>query len=194
MLHAGIARAFSGGVARLAETPGVQLVATSATAADPGKTEGQVAIFSTTADVLEDFSHLTDEVFGPTSTIVRCRTRQELEGIVRGLGGHLTASVHGTPEDLAEHRDLIALLETKVGRIIFNGFGTGIEVCAAMHHGGPYPSTTDAHFTSIGPAGIFRFARPVCYQDFPDAALPEALREGNPLGISRLVDARLTKD
>ncbi len=152
-----------------------------------------MAIFSTSAEAIEEFPHLTEEVFGPTSTIVRCRTQEELEGIVRGLGGHLTASVHGTPEDLAEHRDLIALLETKVGRIIFNGFGTGIEVCAAMHHGGPYPSTTDAHFTSIGPAGIFRFARPVCYQDFPDAALPEALREANPLGISRLVDARLTK-
>jgi alpha-ketoglutaric semialdehyde dehydrogenase len=192
MLHAGIARAFAGGVARLAETPGVEVVATSATHPDPRRTEGQVAIFSTTAAAIEEHPHLTDEVFGPTSTIVRCRTREELEGVVRGLSGHLTASVHGTPEDLAEYAGLIALLETKVGRIIFNGFGTGIEVCAAMHHGGPYPSTTDGHHTSIGPAGIFRFARPVCYQDFPDAALPEALREGNPLGISRLVDSRVT--
>jgi len=194
MLHAGIAKAFAGGVARVAETPGVQVVATSETAADSAKSEGQTAIFSTTAAALDANPHLTEEVFGPTSTIVRCRNRQELEAVVRGLGGHLTASVHGTPEDLAEHRDLIALLETKVGRIIFNGFGTGIEVCAAMHHGGPYPSTTDGHFTSIGPAAIFRFARPVCYQDFPDAALPEALREGNPLGIWRLVDSRLTNE
>jgi 2,5-dioxopentanoate dehydrogenase len=191
MLHAGIARAFAGGVARLTDTPGVQVVATATTAADPRKTEGQVAIFSTSADALEEFPHLTEELFGPASTIVRCRTRQELEAVVRGLSGHLTASVHGTQEDLLEYRDLIALLETKVGRIIFNGFGTGIEVCAAMHHGGPYPSTTDAHFTSIGPAGIFRFARPVCYQDFPDAALPDALREGNPLRIWRLVDGVL---
>jgi NADP-dependent aldehyde dehydrogenase len=192
MLHAGIARTFAGGVSRLAETPGVEIVATSTTAPNPGKTEGQVAIFTTTPDALQEFPHLTEEVFGPTSTIVRCRTRAELEGVVRGLSGHLTASVHGTPEDLVEYRDLIALLETKVGRIIFNGFGTGIEVCAAMHHGGPYPATTDGQFTSIGPAGIYRFARPVCYQDFPDPALPEALREGNPLGIWRLVDTKVT--
>jgi 2,5-dioxopentanoate dehydrogenase len=192
MLHGGIARAFSGGVSRNADTPGVQVVAASQTKADPDKTEGAVTIFATDAQTLEDFPHLTEEVFGPTSTIVRCRTRAELEGVIRGLSGHLTASVHGTPEDLDEYRDLIALLETKVGRIIFNGFGTGIEVCAAMHHGGPYPSTTDAHFTSIGPAGIFRFARPVCYQDFPDAALPEALRDANPLRIWRVVDGQIT--
>jgi alpha-ketoglutaric semialdehyde dehydrogenase len=191
MLHAGIARAYRGGVDRLKDTPGVQVVARSEKDPDAGKTEGQVTIFATTADALEEFPHLTEEVFGPTSTIVRCKTREELKAIVRGLGGHLTASVHGTPEDLTEYRDLLALLETKVGRIIFNGFGTGIEVCAAMHHGGPYPSTTDSHFTSIGPAGIYRFARPVCYQDFPDAALPEALQEGNPLKLWRLVDGRL---
>src|SRR5262249_60123019 len=141
------------------------------------------AMFWPSGDGLGECPHLAEGLFGPSSTIVRCRTRQELEAVVRGLSGHLTASVHGTEEDLLEYRHLIARLETKVGRIIFNGFGTGIEVCAAMHHGGPYPSTTDAHFTSIGPAGIFRFARPLCYQDFPDAALPDALRGGNPLRI-----------
>jgi NADP-dependent aldehyde dehydrogenase len=192
MLHPGIARAFNGGVARLADTPGVEQVATSATPADARKTEGAVAIFATSPDTLDEFPHLTEEVFGPTSTIVRCRTRDELERVVRSLVGHLTASVHGTPEDLVEYRDLIALLETKVGRIIFNGFGTGIEVCAAMHHGGPYPATSDGHFTSIGPAGIYRFARPVCYQDFPDAALPEPLRDANPLRLWRLVDGQVT--
>jgi 2,5-dioxopentanoate dehydrogenase len=191
MLHGGIARAYAGGVARLQETPDVKLVARSDKDADAGKTEGGVAIFATKAEALEDYPHLTEEIFGPTSTIVRCHSREELEGVIRGLVGHLTASVHGTPEDLVEYRDLIALLETKVGRIIFNGFGTGIEVCAAMHHGGPYPSTTDSHFTSIGPAGIYRFARPVCYQDFPDAALPDALQEANPLKLWRLVDGAL---
>ena len=170
----------------------MQVVGTSNTPADPNKTEGGVAIFTTSANAFDEFPHLSEEVFGPTSTIVRCNTRQELEGVIRGLVGHLTASVHGTPEDLAEYRDLIALLETKVGRIIFNGFGTGIEVCAAMHHGGPYPATSDGHFTSIGPAGIYRFARPVCYQDFPDAALPDALRDGNPLKIWRLVNNQVT--
>jgi 2,5-dioxopentanoate dehydrogenase len=192
MLHAGIARAFSSGVERVEKTPGVAVVGKSDTAADTSKTEAQTAIFMTTGDALDQHPHLSEEVFGPTSTIVRFRDGGELEAAVRKLDGHLTASVHGTAEDLVEHRDLIALLETKVGRIIFNGFGTGIEVCAAMHHGGPYPSTTDGQYTSIGQAAIYRFARPVCYQDFPDAALPEALRDSNPLGIWRLVDSKLT--
>ncbi len=194
LLHAGIARAFAGGVDRLAATPGVQRLAASQTPADATRTEGACVIFTTSAETLSAHPHVTEEVFGPTSTIVRCRNRQELEDVVRGLGGHLTASLHGTPADLADHRDLVALLETRVGRIIFNGFGTGIDVCHAMHHGGPYPATSDAHVTSIGIAALFRFARPVCYQDFPDAALPEALRDGNPLGIWRLVDGQLTKD
>ena len=113
---------------------------------------------------------------------------------MRGLTGHLTASVHGSPEELAEYRDLITLLETKVGRIIYNGFGTGIEVCASIHHGGPYPATTDPHFTSIGHAGIYRFARPICYQNFPAEELPAALQNGNTLRIWRLVDGELTRD
>ena len=150
-------------------------------------------IAATTADVLDEYPHLTEEIFGPVSVVARCHDRAELERVIRGLSGHLSASVHGTPEDLVEYRDLIALLETKVGRIIFNGFGTGLEVCPSMHHGGPYPATTDAHFTSIGHAGIFRFARPICYQNFPQEALPEALRDRNAAGIWRLIDGELTR-
>jgi NADP-dependent aldehyde dehydrogenase len=194
MLHAGIRDAFTRGAERLERTPGVEVVARSSAAADAQKTQAGCVIVTTTPDVLAAHPHVNEEVFGPASAIVRCRNRAELEHVVRGLAGHLTASVHGTPEDLAEYRDLIALLETKVGRIIFNGFGTGIEVCASMHHGGPYPSTTDPHFTSIGQAGIFRFARPICYQNFPPHVLPEALRDRNALGIWRLIDGQLTKD
>ncbi len=194
MLHKGIHEAFTNGVARLEQTRGVEVVGRSRTAPDPGRTEAACVIVTTSAEVLAAHPHVTHEVFGPASAIVRCRDRAELEQAIRGLVGHLTASVHGTEEDLLEYRDLIALLATKVGRIIFNGFGTGIEVCAAMHHGGPYPATTDAHFTSIGHASIFRFGRPICYQNFPDAALPDALREANPTGIWRLVDGRLTRD
>ncbi|MGI8424480.1 MAG: aldehyde dehydrogenase (NADP(+)), partial [Chloroflexota bacterium] len=158
------------------------------------RTEAPCVIFSTTADVLASEPHLSEEVFGPTSAVVKCRNRAELERTIRQLTGHLTASVHGTPADLADYRDLIALLETKVGRIIFNGFGTGLEVCAALHHGGPYPATTDSHFTSIGQDGIFRFGRPLCYQNFPQEALPEPLRDRNTMGIWRLVDGQPTRD
>ena len=110
------------------------------------------------------------------------------------LEGHLTATIHGTEEDLASHRDLIAVLESKVGRLLFNGFPTGVEVCHAMVHGGPYPATSDGRSTSVGTQAIFRFARPFCYQDFPDSALPAELQNGNPLGLIRMVNGVLTKD
>ena len=193
MLHGGIRDAFVRGVYRLAATPGVSVAGKSTAPVDPQQTQAPCVIAATTADVLDEYPHLTEEIFGPVSVVARCHDRAELERVIRGLSGHLTASVHGTPEDLVEYRDLIALLETKVGRIIFNGFGTGLEVCPSVHHGGPYPATTDVHFTSIGHAGIFRFARPICYQNFPQEALPEALRDRNAAGIWRLIDGELTR-
>ncbi len=92
-----------------------------------------------------------------------------------------------------EHRELIRVLETKVGRILFNGFPTGVEVCHAMVHGGPFPATSDGRSTSVGTMAILRFARPICYQDFPDAALPAELQRANPLGIMRLVNGTLAR-
>jgi NADP-dependent aldehyde dehydrogenase len=110
------------------------------------------------------------------------------------LEGSLTASVHGTPEELAGAADLIRILERKAGRLLFNGFPTGVEVCAAMQHGGPYPATTDSRITSVGAAAIERFARPVAFQNFPDEALPLELRNKNERGIWRLVDNQLTME
>jgi alpha-ketoglutaric semialdehyde dehydrogenase len=110
------------------------------------------------------------------------------------LEGHLTATVLGTEEDLAANQDLIAILERKVGRLLFNGYPTGVEVSHAMVHGGPYPATSDSRFTSVGSQAILRFVRPRCYQNFPQSALPEPLRNENPLGISRLVDGVITRD
>jgi NADP-dependent aldehyde dehydrogenase len=194
MLHAGIREAFDAGIARVAATPGVSVVGKSAAAPASGRTEAPCVLFAADVGVLDANPHLAEEVFGPTSTTIRCRDESELLALVRGLGGHLVASVHATAEDLAEFADVLALLETKVGRIVYNGFGTGIEVCAAMHHSGPYPATTDPHHTSIGHAALFRFCRPLCLQGCPPAALPEALRDENPLGLPRLVDGRLTRD
>jgi alpha-ketoglutaric semialdehyde dehydrogenase len=101
--------------------------------------------------------------------------------------------VHGTEADLEAHRELVEVLEKKVGRLIFNGYPTGVEVCHAMVHGGPYPATSDGRSSSIGTLSIFRFARPVCYQDFPGAALPDELKDENPVGIWRLVDGEFLK-
>jgi 2,5-dioxopentanoate dehydrogenase len=114
--------------------------------------------------------------------------------IARELEGHLTATIHGTEQDLREFADLIAILERKVGRLIFNGFPTGVEVCHAMVHGGPFPATSDGRSTSVGTQAIYRFCRPVCFQGFPDAALPDELKNENPLGIWRMVDGELTRE
>jgi len=114
--------------------------------------------------------------------------------MAEGLEGQLTATIHGTEEDLKTHARLVEILQRKVGRLIFNGFPTGIEVCPSMHHGGPYPATTHSQFTSIGTASILRFVRPVCYQGFPQSALPVELKNKNERGILRLVDNQWTRE
>jgi NADP-dependent aldehyde dehydrogenase len=119
---------------------------------------------------------------------VRCRSLEQIETLARRLDGQLTATVHGTDEDLATAHDLLAMLATKAGRLIVNGWPTGVEVCHAMQHGGPWPATSDSRFTSVGSADLERFIRPDCYQDEPQTLLPDALKDGNPLGIMRLVE------
>lgn len=138
-------------------------------------------------------SHLDAEIFGPTTLLVRHSSRDQVLAIARGLEGHLTATIHGTEQDLREFADLIAILENKVGRLVFNGFPTGVEVTHAMVHGGPYPSTSDGRSTSVGSQAIFRFTRLVCYQGFPDSALPESLQNGNPRGIWRMVNGEMSR-
>jgi NADP-dependent aldehyde dehydrogenase len=136
---------------------------------------------------------LAAEVFGPATLIVRHSNREQVLEVARNLGGHLTATIHGTEADLHQFSDLLAILKTKVGRLVFNGFPTGVEVSHAMVHGGPYPSTSDGRSTSVGSGAIFRFCRPVCYQGFPESALPPELRDSNPLGIWRMLDGEMTR-
>jgi NADP-dependent aldehyde dehydrogenase len=119
---------------------------------------------------------------------VTAESKSQLFDIVTSLSGHLTATVHGTPEDLEEYSELISLLEDKVGRLLINGFPTGVEVCHSMVHGGPFPSTSDSRSTSVGTGAIERFVRPVCYQNYPQSLLPAELKDENPLQIHRLVD------
>src|SRR5579862_2295533 len=139
-------------------------------------------------------SDLDEEIFGPTTILVRHSSRDQVLAVARGLEGHLTATIHGTDQDLRDFADLISILETKVGRLVFNGFPTGVEVTHAMVHGGPYPSTSDGRSTSVGTQAIFRFTRLVCYQGFPDPALPEELKDKNPLGIWRMVNGETTRE
>jgi len=160
--------------------------------ADAGFTVSS-ALFETDAAAFLG-SDLEAEIFGPTTLLVEHSGREQVLAIARSLEGHLTATIHGTEQDLQEFADLIAILETKVGRLVFNGFPTGVEVTHAMVHGGPYPSTSDGRSTSVGSQAIFRFTRLVCYQGFPDSALPDELKDANPLGIWRMIDGGMSRD
>ncbi len=166
---------------------------TENTAADLTGFAVRPSIFETSAATFLEKPELNDEIFGPTTLLINADSKEELLEIARGLEGQLTASIHGDEEDLVEYADLIAILETKAGRLIFNGFSTGVEVCPSMVHGGPYPATSDSRSTAVGSRAITRFARLVCFQNFPDAALPDELKEANPLGIWRMIDSEFVR-
>jgi NADP-dependent aldehyde dehydrogenase len=136
---------------------------------------------------------LSAEVFGPSTLLVTYSSVAELPEIAKSLEGQLTATVHATEAESESVGELVKVIENKVGRIVFNGFPTGVEVGHAMVHGGPFPATSDGRSTSVGTRAIFRFVRAVCYQDAPQKALPDELKDGNPLGIWRLVDGELSK-
>ena len=190
MLHAGICQAYHQGLAQATAAAGVELLAASTESADAKQTQGEAVVLRTELANFLSHPELAAEVFGPFALLICAATFEELEPAARSLEGQLTATVHGTPEDLAQAEPLLRRLERKAGRLIVNGFPTGVEVCPSMHHGGPYPATTDVRFTSVGTAALYRFVRPICYQDFPPALLPDALKDENPLGIWRLVNGK----
>lgn len=193
MLHPGILLQFEEGVTRFSRIDGIHMTR-SQTVPDRTRTEAAPTVFTAEAPVFLGNNEVAEELFGPSTMIVRCKSRDEMMDVARSLAGHLTATLQGTMEDLAEFAPLVRLLENRVGRLIFNGFPTGVEVCPSIHHGGPYPATTDVRSTSVGTAAIKRFARPICYQNFPDRALPAELRNQNQRNIWRLVDNCWTKD
>ncbi|MNI71867.1 Alpha-ketoglutaric semialdehyde dehydrogenase [compost metagenome] len=137
---------------------------------------------------------LQEEVFGPATIVIEVESRAQLAQALQGLRGQLTATLIGEADELLEYRWLAELLQEKVGRILLNGYPTGVEVCEAMVHGGPYPATSDSRGTSVGTLAIDRFLRPVCFQNYPDALLPEVLQNANPLGVQRLVDGVSTRE
>ena len=155
---------------------------------------GQASVFSVELDQFLRDHKLEEEIFGPTTLLIHYGQPNDLLAAAQNLHGHLTATIHGTEEDLRNAAELIRILERKVGRILVNGYPTGVEVCHAMVHGGPFPATSDSRFTSVGTRAMLRFARPVCYQDFPDAALPPELQRNNPHKIQRMVNGTLTRD
>src|SRR5262249_41113715 len=194
VVHAGIKTAYDAGLAERAGLPGVSMAARAAAHGAHPSTEAQPALLVTDAATFVARETLHAELYRPATAAVRCRTTAQLIDLARGLEGHLTATVHGTEADLGEHAELLQILARKVGRLVVNGFPTGVEVSPAMHHGGPYPATTDARATSVGTAAIRRFTRPICFQDVPEDFLPEELRGPNPRGIWRLLAGRFTKN
>lgn len=190
LLTSGIRSAYDTGIAARQTKAGVKLIANAHL---DGNGVG-VALFETDAETFLRDSELADEIFGPATLLIQHSSREELLRIARELEGHLTATVHGTEQDLRDFSDLIAILEQKAGRLIFNGFPTGVEVSHAMVHGGPFPATSDPRWTSVGTLAIYRFCRPVCYQGFPDATLPDELKNDNPLGIWRMIDGEITRE
>lgn len=192
MLYGGICSSYHEGVAALQDDPDVTLVA-SAAAPAAAERYGRAAVFRTTAEALTRRPELREELFGPSSLVVAARDAAEMLEVARTMEGQLTATVHGTPEELAEQETLVQLLVDRAGRLIFNGFPTGVEVSHAMQHGGPYPATTAPATTSVGTAAIHRFTRAVAFQDFPDARLPAELQDANPRGIWRLVNGELSR-
>ena len=147
-------------------------------------------LFATSARHFLETPKLLEEVFGPAALLIECSGTEELFAVTRHLDGQLTATLHLAGGHGAGAQ-LLPLLERKAGRILANGFPTGVEVCYAMVHGGPPPATSDSRVTSVGAMSIERFLRPVCYQGFPAQLLPESLQDGNPLNLWRLVEGKL---
>jgi NADP-dependent aldehyde dehydrogenase len=182
MLNATICRSYAESTANVAATDGVEKLAEAATPAGPG--QGAPALFATTLESFRAQPTLQHEMFGPATLIVRTPT-DAIASAILGLEGQLTATIHATAEELAANPEIIAAMQQRAGRLVFNAFPTGVEVCSSMVHGGPFPSTSDGRSTSVGTMAIDRFCRPVSWQDFPDAVLPAELQEANPLGIRR---------
>jgi 2,5-dioxopentanoate dehydrogenase len=192
MLTKGIHEAYQKGISHHGSVKGIQelvtgTVATEINAAKP-------VLFKADSETFMKTPELAEEIFGPVSVVVEARTKEDILSIAKNLSGHLTATVHGTVEDLTAYKDLIDILEQKVGRVVINGFPTGVEVCHAMVHGGPFPATTDGRSTSVGTAAIHRFTRPVCYQNMPDALLPDELKNKNSLNMWRMINGAWSKN
>jgi NADP-dependent aldehyde dehydrogenase len=189
-LTEGIQKAYKSGVEKALNESGVSVLAKGQpieahTAVEPH-------LLQVSANDFLKSHQLKEEIFGPVSIIVNAKDKSEMMSICENLEGHLTATVFGTDNDLKSNADLLNALELKVGRLIINTFPTGVEVCHAMIHGGPFPSTTSPASTSVGSQAIYRFTRPVCYQGFPQDLLPEELRSDNPTKIWRKVNGAIS--
>lgn len=189
MLHPGIAKSFQSKRQKALEQTGVKVAA--ATSYEATEVETIPTVAQTNAQTFLENSVLHAEVFGPYSLLVKCKDTKEMQEIAARLEGQLTVSLIATDEEVKQNQELVGTLRELCGRFLMNGVPTGVEVALSMHHGGPYPATTDSRFTSVGADAIKRFARPVCYQNWSNDLLPDELKEENPLGLWRTVNNKL---
>ncbi|MFD2164785.1 aldehyde dehydrogenase (NADP(+)) [Thalassotalea euphylliae] len=174
MLSAGIAETYQAAVTDWQKLDGVELVAHGQSG---DINQCCAAVFATDFSTYQANPSLQEEVFGACALIVKCQDIAQLEQYIAIMRGNLTASIHGTDEDLALTSQIAKPLVHRVGRVIYNQMPTGVEVCDSMNHGGPFPAATDVRTTSVGTRAIDRYRRPICYQNFPQALLPELLRD-----------------
>lgn len=192
MLAPAIYNSYNSSVVRKKQLNGVEQLATGTEATGNEKNYATPVLLTASSETYERNPELNEEIFGPASITVTTTGKMEMIEIAKKLSGHLTATVHGNETELLEYKELIKILEQKAGRVVINGFPTGVEVCSAMVHGGPFPATTDSRSTSVGTAAIHRFTRPVCYQNMPDGLLPAELKNRNSLRIWRLINGERT--
>lgn len=188
MLHEGIAEAYHLNKKKIMKQKPVTVLYD-----EDAKGYGPPAVATVSATDFIENPDLQEEVFGPFSLVITYRHKEELSLIAKSLEGQLTATIWAEESELDEYRDMLTDLTGKCGRLLYNGFPTGVEVVTAMQHGGPYPASTDSRFTSVGSDAIKRFARPIAFQNIPDAFLPDELKNSNPLGLYRLVNGEINK-
>ena len=192
MLHPGIAKAYSEKRAAALAQADVETVAVAVV--EPQTGQGRPTVASATAEAFFRNPLLHQEVFGPYSLVIQCKNKGDMLGVIHHLEGQLTTSLMATDQDIADHPEVVAAAQDICGRFILNGVPTGVRVALSQQHGGPFPATTDSRFTSVGADGIKRWVRPLSYQGWPDALLPDALKNGNPLHLWRIINDKLTND
>ena len=191
MLNAGTLKSYSSGLEDLMAHEGFEHLAGQTQQGD----QAQPQLFK--ADVallLAGNQLLQEEIFGPATIVIEVKDKAQLIQALSSMNGQLTAALIADEADFTEFADVVPVLEEKAGRLLLNGYPTGVEVCEAMVHGGPYPATSDARGTSVGTLAIDRYLRPVCYQNYPQSLLPEALKDENPFDILRLVNGEMTRN
>jgi 2,5-dioxopentanoate dehydrogenase len=190
MLHPGIAKSFQHKRAAALGVPGVEVAGVFS--CPVGADESIPTLAEVNADVFLKNPLLHKEVFGPFSMLIKCRDMKQMLQVTAAMEGQLTCSLMATDNEVKQNQELVDALTDICGRFVLNGVPTGVEVVQAMHHGGPFPATTDSRFTAVGSDAIKRFARPVCFQNWSNDLLPEELKNENPSGIWRMVNNKLT--